>query len=275
MFAAMSLMALSRASARSVRWLRWLVGLAFAFGCSSGTMKVHGDASVGEPVPLPQGDSRAPDDPPPSPTEIAIVVTADLLTPPEPGGPDVTASEATPPRDGAADEPTGPGRDAPADGMADRVLEPDAVDAPTVPDTAPGDAPMPIDRAPDIFPDIVVYYSAEVAGLADLCRQTGGEVTMQSCPKSSIELASTCPTTSYPTCMCTHYCDVVALCSCPNGCFLASYGCVGTASAGCTVGQDQTCNDDPTISSIHGHCLTAGYCSCYPNAINPSTGKCL
>lgn len=43
----------------------------------------------------------------------------------------------------------------------------------------------------------------------------------------------------------------------------------------CTFGADQTCNDDPLISSVHGSCNQDGTCSCHPGfALNPQTGRC-
>jgi hypothetical protein len=44
----------------------------------------------------------------------------------------------------------------------------------------------------------------------------------------------------------------------------------------CTVGADQTCNDNLAISSLHGHCTDIGTCVCNVGAgINPATGRCL
>lgn len=44
----------------------------------------------------------------------------------------------------------------------------------------------------------------------------------------------------------------------------------------CTPGADQTCNDNPAISSLHGMCTPASVCVCRPQyAKNPATGKCL
>jgi hypothetical protein len=51
----------------------------------------------------------------------------------------------------------------------------------------------------------------------------------------------------------------------------------GASDAGgvCTPGKDQTCNDDPTINSIHGTCLPDRSCSCSIGpGLNPVTGKC-
>ena len=49
------------------------------------------------------------------------------------------------------------------------------------------------------------------------------------------------------------------------------------ASTGvCTPGADQTCNDNPAVSSIHGTCTDAGTCICNVGAgHNPESGKCL
>lgn len=44
----------------------------------------------------------------------------------------------------------------------------------------------------------------------------------------------------------------------------------------CTFGADQTCNDNPAISSLHGRCTPAATCICNSGfALNPSTGRCL
>jgi hypothetical protein len=43
----------------------------------------------------------------------------------------------------------------------------------------------------------------------------------------------------------------------------------------CQPGADQTCNDDPVISSIHGRCRFDGTCECLEGfAPNPETGRC-
>jgi hypothetical protein len=66
-----------------------------------------------------------------------------------------------------------------------------------------------------------------------------------------------------------------------NDCGAASAG-VSVRYAGecgtavCTYGMDQTCNDDPVISSLHGVCQPDGTCKCNDGfAINPETGRCL
>jgi hypothetical protein len=51
-------------------------------------------------------------------------------------------------------------------------------------------------------------------------------------------------------------------------------GTTGGAAAACTVGADQTCNDDPRVSSLWGHCQ-AGVCQCNAGTErSPTTGKC-
>ena len=43
----------------------------------------------------------------------------------------------------------------------------------------------------------------------------------------------------------------------------------------CTPGHDETCNDDPTISSFWGTCEESGQCSCFDGrSVNPATGRC-
>jgi hypothetical protein len=46
-------------------------------------------------------------------------------------------------------------------------------------------------------------------------------------------------------------------------------------SVGCTPGQDQTCNDDPTAVTNRGVCLSDGTCQCLAPCSNPVTGRCL
>ncbi len=45
--------------------------------------------------------------------------------------------------------------------------------------------------------------------------------------------------------------------------------------ADCTPGMDQTCNDDPRVSALWGHCNEDGTCECLPGSKrNPATGRC-
>jgi hypothetical protein len=49
----------------------------------------------------------------------------------------------------------------------------------------------------------------------------------------------------------------------------------GVPAPVCTFGQDQTCNDNPEISSLHGNCRSDGTCECQPAfPKNPATGRC-
>lgn len=48
----------------------------------------------------------------------------------------------------------------------------------------------------------------------------------------------------------------------------------GGTRVSCTPGQDQTCNEDPSIQSLRGTCLADGTCKC-TTATSPYTGRCL
>jgi len=52
-------------------------------------------------------------------------------------------------------------------------------------------------------------------------------------------------------------------------------GADASTAAVCTFGADNTCNDDPRISSIHGRCTDAGACACGDAGTNPDSGRCL
>ena len=46
-------------------------------------------------------------------------------------------------------------------------------------------------------------------------------------------------------------------------------------SAPCILGQDQTCNDDPKVSALWGHCTELGVCECHPGfERSPRTSRC-
>jgi hypothetical protein len=65
---------------------------------------------------------------------------------------------------------------------------------------------------------------------------------------------------------------VLILCS-GLGCSSASSP--GAAPPPCTVGADQTCNDDPAISSLWGRCTERRVCECKEGLeLNPATGRC-
>jgi len=47
------------------------------------------------------------------------------------------------------------------------------------------------------------------------------------------------------------------------------------ATGSCSFGADQTCNDDPRVSSLWGRCLKDATCECHEGFVaNPVTGKC-
>lgn len=56
---------------------------------------------------------------------------------------------------------------------------------------------------------------------------------------------------------------------------VADAGADATTAAICTPGADQTCNDNPLWSSIHGSCTDAGACVCRDAGTNPDSGRCL
>jgi hypothetical protein len=52
-------------------------------------------------------------------------------------------------------------------------------------------------------------------------------------------------------------------------------GGTGQIVGACTVGADQTCNDDPTINALWGTCVPPGVCQCHGGvSLNPATGRC-
>lgn len=42
----------------------------------------------------------------------------------------------------------------------------------------------------------------------------------------------------------------------------------------CTTGQDQTCNDNPSISSLHGKCSAQATCECVAPFTKLASGRC-
>lgn len=44
--------------------------------------------------------------------------------------------------------------------------------------------------------------------------------------------------------------------------------------APCTLGQDQTCNGDPSVSALWGKCLPTGTCECNPGFELSPAGYC-
>jgi hypothetical protein len=121
-------------------------------------------------------------------------------------------------------------------------------------------------------PDAII----DAADPATLCTSTGGRtVTQMCCIINVMNFPDSC-TPGAVSCTCQPAQSTnINICVCPSGaCFLSGTGCVGPAST-CTVGQDQSCNDDPTIGSYRGICLPSGRCRCSPgSALNSTTGKC-
>jgi hypothetical protein len=123
-----------------------------------------------------------------------------------------------------------------------------------------------------------------------------GGTPITSCPASSPMVA---PSTVGPACDGTFSCGYRDRCHCGICCqtyydcenghlqyFASDDACqMVTCDAGattdastrvCTPGADQTCNDNPAVSSIHGTCTDAGTCICNVGAgHNPESGKCL
>jgi len=44
--------------------------------------------------------------------------------------------------------------------------------------------------------------------------------------------------------------------------------------APCTLGADQTCNDDPAVSALWGRCTELGVCACQPGFVLNPRGRC-
>lgn len=130
----------------------------------------------------------------------------------------------------------------------------------------------PVDQAPD-KPDSYIPVE-EVGGAAAYCISTGGTIDTQSCCTNTTDFRDTC-TTAAGACGCSPANSrTVQVCVCPTPtCFLPGWGCVGPGST-CTVGMDQTCNDNPVISSVRGRCVDNGRCLC-TTGMSPTSGKCL
>jgi hypothetical protein len=103
---------------------------------------------------------------------------------------------------------------------------------------------------------------------ADACITAGGQCLVSSA-------IGTCARQGPPGCVPGGFCCLELV---DAGDAMADAGDAGAATdapAVCTPGQDQTCNDNPAISSIHGKCLPDGTCSCSVGpGLNPATGKC-
>jgi len=233
-------------------------------GCSSTGFKVPNDSAVGDVASEVQLDTLAPAD--------LQLTTSDILSD---GDPDTTSLPELRDADLPLPNDVNSGQTVVGvDAFPGETSMPLSTDGATPIDAAIPDAPAFYDANGDrIYPPSDVHFSSDAAGLAELCNQTGGTIAMGSCARPSAEFRDLCNSGS--ACGCSHYCDDVALCVCSNGCFQPAYGCVGRAWTGCTVGVDQTCNDDPKLSVVHGHCVEGLYCQCFPHDISQATGKCL
>jgi hypothetical protein len=191
-------------------------------------------------------------------------------------------------RDAARDTTNAPGEppvaDTPPLGKDD--LPTTMPDLPNTPDLPPSDPALALDLRPsgDLLdtnqpdragpPDSTITLD-EGPGGSYYCTSTGGTVATRQCCSGTSDFFDTC-TTAVGGCGCSPANSVATqMCSCPSpSCFLPGYGCVGPGST-CTVGMDQTCNDSPFISSIHGHCVAGGRCVCGTAGMSPTSGKCL
>jgi hypothetical protein len=134
--------------------------------------------------------------------------------------------------------------------------------------------------------------SSGVAGVGGSHGGTGGGMAgaggapITSCPAARPVAATMC--SGALDCYFDQRCTCRGCCfdhwSCVNGAFASrgyDDGCVAgspcpDAGAVCTFGADQTCNDNPILSSIHGHCTDAGTCACtFDAGTNPDSGRCL
>jgi hypothetical protein len=108
---------------------------------------------------------------------------------------------------------------------------------------------------------------------AQACTTTGGQIQNNLCCTGADNFPDSC---GVGACSCSPTdLKVVDSCVCPSGaCFLQSVGCVGPANV-CTVGADQSCNDNPGANAFHGTCVTGGHCLCHTGfTLVTASGKC-
>lgn len=106
-------------------------------------------------------------------------------------------------------------------------------------------------------------------GNQELCQRTGGTVVRSLCCNTVGDFPDTC---LVGACSCAPSgSHEVASCQCPDfGCFRPGVGC-----RVCTPGLDQTCNDNPLISSTTGTCGPQGTCTCNAgHTLIAATGRC-
>jgi hypothetical protein len=235
--------------------------LLLAAGCTN-TLHVKHDAAPDMPQAAQPDVAEAPADEPVGGDDAQA---RDVL-----GIADAASSDVRAIADGAradatvSDAPGDPGMD--PDATASR---PDAPSPADVPGTLPDTRPMVFDVAQSDLTDVAP------AAPATLCEQTGGTVSTIICQCPDSDFYDTCQYRAGFYCQagsCTIGSYPVKTCSCPGGsCFMVGNGCVSIV--GCTVGMDQTCNDNPALPASHGKCIEGGYCLC--TSFNPDTGKCL
>jgi hypothetical protein len=109
--------------------------------------------------------------------------------------------------------------------------------------------------------------SDAAANNAALCTATGGTIKTQTCCASATDFPNSC---LVGACGCDPASGHdISVCICPTGCFVPGEGCFT-----CTLGADQTCNNDPMISSLHGKCGSNGRCSCNTGYASLANGRC-
>ena len=116
--------------------------------------------------------------------------------------------------------------------------------------------------------------ASPVADGTSSCVNTFGQVSAGLCCSDTGDFPDTC---AVGACSCSPASShSVNTCVCPSGtCFLPGLGCVGPAGV-CTVGDDQSCNDNIGLNAFHGQCVAGGRCICKlgPGHVAAS-GKCL
>lgn len=149
---------------------------------------------------------------------------------------------------------------------ADLAMAPDgAVNAGDSQGTPTSDGP-----ASDLAP---ITADARPGDLSALCVATGGQVTSGTCCATVQDFPNTC--LGVGTCGCSpSNSHPVKTCACPaSRCFTQENGCVDVKS--CTPGSDQTCNENPIVSALRGHCNPDMTCTCVTGSVrNPASGKC-
>jgi len=255
-------------------------GLLLVPACGGQGLRASRDATLGA--------DAAPADQAPTPTEDLAPLAPDLLLPPD-LPPDVPFQNPdcgcydrdVPVERNVLDLPQVDVRDVPPSEYL-KIDEPppdQRADQAPIMDLAPNlDQAPAYDLAdiPDEPPDKPdIYISPDARGLDERCTSSGGAIETQSCCPTVGDYRDMCITTA-GGCGCAPASSrSVYSCVCPQpSCFMPAYGCVGPGAT-CTVGADQTCNDNPVISSTHGRCVENGRCVCGGFGMSTASGKCL